>query len=181
MPGEEESYATCGKCGATVYPEHLARRVAEHWEGVLLCPFCLREQRSASGAAMPAVTGEPGSEPVALVELEPAGAGGLADEPIAYDKKPTAIRAIGGGPGGLPVGKLEEYVCRRPLLKGSPNATRCKTFHCKLADGALAYMCREINEWVDSDDNIEIKFATSTIGVVEGKHVDPHLILTIFY
>jgi hypothetical protein len=42
-------------------------------------------------------------------------------------------------------------------------------------------MCEQINEWVDSDDGIEIKFATSTIGVVEGKHVDPHLIVTVFY
>ena len=39
----------------------------------------------------------------------------------------------------------------------------------------------QINAWADADDNIEIKFATSTIGVIEGKHVDPHLIVTVFY
>jgi hypothetical protein len=186
MADEVEHFETCQDCGATIYPEHLEKRVAEHWEGKLLCPFCLREKRSASGvgvtlpgtnvASAPAGT----AEPVALVELESGEAHGV-DAPIAYEKKPTVIRSIGGGPGGMPVGHVAEGSYRRPLLTGTPNATRCKTFHCKLADGPIAYMCEQINEWADSDDNIEIKFATSTIGVVEGKHVDPHLIVTVFY
>jgi hypothetical protein len=54
-------------------------------------------------------------------------------------------------------------------------------FHCKLADAAMTYMCEQINEWADSRDDIQIKFATSCIGVVEGKHADAHLIVTVFY
>jgi hypothetical protein len=181
MAEEVEQFASCADCGATIYPEHLEKHVAEHWEGKLLCPFCLREKRvgSAVGMSPPGGAGpatQPAGHPVALVELESAdeGAGGA----IGYEKKPTAIRAAGAG---MPVGHVVERQYRRELVKGSASATRCKTFHCKLADGPIAYMCEQINEWVDSDDNIEIKFATSTIGVVEGKHVDPHLIVTVFY
>ncbi len=181
MPGEEEHFEVCQECGATIYPEHLDRQVAEKWEGKLLCPFCLREKRSASTAGIAltekAASAEPNGtgESVALVELE------TGDAPIAYDKKPTAIRSFGGDQGGLPVGATAEHKYQRALVKGSPNATRCRTFHCKLADGPIAYMSEQINEWADAHDDVEIKFATSTIGVVEGKHVDPHLIVTVFY
>lgn len=183
MAGDEEHFDLCAECGATIYPEHLAKGTAEHFEGKLLCPFCVREKRSGSTAGLPAIgNASGGDEPVAVVEPEPGGPSAVLDEPIAYDKKPTAVRAGGGGgPAKLAVGQVVEQAFHRPLLRGSPNATRCKTFHCKLADGPIAYMCEQINEWVDADDAIEIKFATSTIGVVEGKHVDPHLILTVFY
>lgn len=187
MPGQEEHFDTCGECGATIYPEHLEKQMAEHWEGVLLCPYCLREKRSASGVGIN-VVGLIGGTPPGQPDDERGTLGGgaataLADQPIAYEKRPTAIRAFGGGggAGGMPVGQVSEHAYRRPLLRGSPNATRCKTFHCKLADGPIAYMCEQINEWVDSEDDVEIKFATSTIGVIEGKHIDPHLIVTIFY
>jgi hypothetical protein len=180
MAGEVEQFAICEDCGATIYPEHLEKRVAEHWEGKLLCPFCLREKRSGSAVGMtaPGAAG-PAAEPETLVALKSAEGETAAAEAITYEKKPTAIRATGGS--GSPVGHVTERKYHRELLKGSAAATRCKTFHCKLADGPIAYMSDQINEWVDSDESIEIKFATSTIGVVEGKHVDPHLIVTIFY
>ena len=52
MAGEVEQFASCADCGATIYPEHLEKRVAEHWEGKLLCPFCLREKRMGSAVGM---------------------------------------------------------------------------------------------------------------------------------
>ncbi len=183
MADNVEQFESCADCGATIYPEHLEKRVAEHWEGKLLCPFCLREKRSASGLGVSPTGAAPpvATQPTAVVELESAEGAAGDDAPIAYEKKPTAIRSIGGGPGGMPVGSVAEAAYRRALLRGTPNATRCKTFHCKLADGPINYMCEQINEWADGDDSIEIKFATSTIGVIEGKHVDPHLIVTVFY
>lgn len=96
-------------------------------------------------------------------------------------------RHPGGGTatGGLDTAKLGGSVrqtqFRRPLLTGSPYATRCKTFHCKLADGPLVSLNDLINEWIDMHDDVEVKFATTVVGVVEGKHNDPHLIVTIFY
>lgn len=183
MAGEEEQFEICQECGATIYPEHRRNNVAKQWEGRLLCPFCLKQKREAATTAT-APEQKAGDEPTAVVELEGDSLVPLGNEPIEYDKKPTAIRSFGGGPGGasgLAVGEFAQADRRRPLLKGSPNATRCRTFHCKLADGPITHMSEQINEWVDSEDDIEIKFATSTIGVIEGKHVDPHLIVTLFY
>jgi len=62
-----------------------------------------------------------------------------------------------------------------------PTATRCRTFHSKLNEGAVAFMNDQINTWIDENPDLRIKFATSSIGVFEGKHADPNLILTIFY
>ncbi len=180
MAGEEEQLETCQECGASIYPEHLENHVAEQWEGRLLCPFCLKQKRQAATPAAPPAQ-KAGDEPIALVDLEGGAAASPGDEPIAYDKKPTAVRSFGGGTSGLAVGEFAHAEYRRPLLKGVPNATRCRTFHCKLADGPIAHMSEQINEWVDADDDIEIKFATSTIGVIEGKHVDSHLIVNLFY
>jgi len=99
-----------------------------------------------------------------------------------YDRKPTAVRSLAASVTPLGEGfSLGSHKLRRPLLTGVPAATRCRVFHCKLADGAFGHMTEQINEWADSDDAIEIKFASSCIGVVEGKHSDPHLIVTVFY
>ena len=38
-----------------------------------------------------------------------------------------------------------------------------------------------INEWTDKNPQIDIKFATSSIGIFEGKRMEPHLIVTVFY
>ncbi len=70
---------------------------------------------------------------------------------------------------------------RRNLQPDAATATRCKTFHCKLTDASISHMDALINEWVDQHDDVVVKFATSTVGVVEGKHNDPHLIVTLFY
>jgi hypothetical protein len=182
MAAEEEVFEICQECGATVYPEHLTKGLADRWEDRLLCVHCLRAKKSGSAAGMPAITIPSRDEPINLVAMDTQPPGLLDEEPgISYEKKPTAIRSIGGGPGGLAVGSTEEHSFRRDLLRGSPNATRCKTFHCKLADGPMNFMNEQINDWVDGDEEIEIKFATATIGVVEGKHVDPHLIVTVYY
>jgi hypothetical protein len=177
MADQEEVFKSCEECGATIYPEHLEKQVAERWEGRLLCPFCLKEKRSAAGEP----AGEDKDEPIAIVDLEDDAGIELTDGSTDPSMSSTAIRSFGGGPGGMSGFTGSAAELRRPMLKGSPNATRCKTFHCKLADGAIVYMNDQINEWADADDNIEIKFASSTIGVVEGKHADPHLIVTVFY
>ncbi|MBI5864524.1 MAG: hypothetical protein HZB38_08460 [Planctomycetes bacterium] len=86
-----------------------------------------------------------------------------------------AERRPGGG------GPASNMHFSRPMLSGSPNATRCRTFHAKLADAALSHLDEQINQWADAQPDVEIKFATTAIGVVEGKHADPHLIVTVFY
>ena len=196
MAGEEEAFETCNECGATVYPEHLQQRVADRFEGRLLCPHCLRDRRTlppgtdpgAGPAAAPAVSAASPAgvaEAINLIEITSTGvaAGDSAIEPaIEYDKKPSVVRTYSGAPVGSREGLgLPQHHYRREPLTNSAAATRCRVFHCKLADGAFGHMMDQINDWADADDTIEIKFASSCIGVVEGKHNDPHLIVTVFY
>lgn len=178
MAGEEEKFDTCEECGASIYPEHIAKGIAEQFEGRLLCVHCLRTRR-AEAEKRDAGPTAPGAVPIAVVESEDSE---FDRGDLPYDTKPTAIRSFGGGPGGMTEGlAISEDKLRRSLTPESPNATRCRIFHCKLSDASFAYMCDQINEWADSRDDINIKFVTSCIGVVEGKHADAHLIVTVFY
>jgi hypothetical protein len=180
MPGDDENLESCADCGATVYPEHLAKRMAERWDGRLLCVHCLKDRKAGTASGVAVVTSPSASGSIPVVDLDSGPGGSAVGLEIEYEKKPSVTRSY-----GVP-GKLEGFIgagksLRRPINPESPMATRCKTFHCKLADGPMSHMNEQINEWADSDDNILIKFATSTIGVVEGKHNDPHLIVTVFY
>jgi len=38
-----------------------------------------------------------------------------------------------------------------------------------------------MNDWLDTNPDIVIKFSTSTIGNFEGKHTEPNLIVTVYY
>jgi hypothetical protein len=174
-----EKVEICGACGASVYPEHIdsgkARRVDER----LLCPHCMEEYRKSHHADEPRIAGAPTikapgeSAPMDPIAFDNAG---------SHESTPSQVRAIGGDTLASSAASLHDDVdFRRGLLKDGAGATRCRTFHAKLNDGAVAFMNRQINEWCDSKDDIVIKFATSTIGTWEGKKADPTLIVTVFY
>ena len=164
MADDVEHLETCGECGATIYPEHVKRGMAERIDGKLLCVHCLKDRRSAGEAD----------------EVADEAGNPLSQElTVAYDRKPTAIRSFGNQMREPLVPGDDSF--RRALLRDPALATRCKIFHCKLADAVMNHMCAQINEWADAHDDVVIKFATSCIGVVEGKHADPHLIVTVFY
>ncbi len=152
----------CEECGAIVYPEHLQSAVAGFWKGKLLCKFCLAEHKE--GTSAPAA-----EEPIHLPDTEKPRVVAAPSEKIRF-----------GGSISQTSGDAERGL-RRPLQRGTPFATRCKSFHGKLTDAAISYLNDQINEWVDAHEEVEIKFAQTTVGVVEGKHSEPHLIITVFY
>jgi hypothetical protein len=161
----------CQECGASIYPEHLDTGIAGYHGGKLLCPHCLEEAEATADKA--AQNG--GYEDLEVIAL-------ADDAPDAESsaKGESQIRALGSETqvGGA---AFDEAGLHRDLNPASPVATRCRTFHAKLNEGAVAFMNRQINEWTDENPGVSIKFATSTIGVFEGKKADPHLILTVFY
>jgi hypothetical protein len=177
-----EELASCEACGATIYPEHLKRHAAERIGGKLLCKHCLSEATSESEgpnldllADRPPVPSEPDNPPITLAFDD-----GKPDRPAAGEgRSQRSIQAFGGG---ITMSKPgEEIDFKRPTLLNVPYATRCRTFHAKLNEASISYLDRMINEWVDANEDIQIKFATSSIGVFEGKHADPNLIVTVFY
>jgi hypothetical protein len=175
MSGEPEAVRTCDKCGTGIQREHLLDHTAARYKNKLLCPQCVQELKAKIMVAKNAeqnaeAPDDPGEVPIALVEED--------DKPRVVAGPSTQIHGFSGSEMTT---QLADRQYQRPLLKGTRAATRCRTFHCKLTDTSLQHLNEQINEWVDEQEGVEIKFALSNIGVVEGKHADPHLIVTIFY
>ena len=173
MSGEDQKVRTCDECGATIRREEFLDHSAARYKGRLLCPDCVQAVKAKILAAKQ--TDETADDPPEAAETPIA---------LAEDDKPRVVAGpstqIHGFSGAATLKSVErEYA--RPLLSGTPSATRCRTFHCKLTDASFQNLNEQINEWVDEHEDVEIKFALSNIGVVEGKHSDPHLIVTIFY
>lgn len=182
MSSQEGSTRTCEACGSTIYPQHIEKHLAGQKDGKLLCRHCLEESLPAGTASVDDSAGirialrEPENPPLALSASEAEGGSAGA----SGDEQPRPTRSYTAGLAAA-LGDEKALQFRRPTFHNASVATRCRTFHCKLNDVSIGHMDRVINEWVDSDDDIEIKFATSTIGVFEGKHSDANLIITVFY
>jgi hypothetical protein len=103
------------------------------------------------------------------VQLEPASAPVMDSGPAAANK----IRAFGRKK------QHEEEWSRSPNTTGT-GAIHVRTFHCKLTDDALVYMDQCINEWLDAHPQYEVKFVTSSVGVLTGKLKEPHMICQVW-
>jgi len=87
-------------------------------------------------------------------------------------------KAIGGST-GLGVAHMSNFA--RPVLPEGTGSTRCRFFHTKLLASSIEYMENQINEWVDSDESIVIKYIGHVIGDMSGKVTEPNLIVCVWY
>ena len=107
-------------------------------------------------------------------------------KPASLDPEPVQMADV-SGPTAVPkqitaFGKEkrhEEEWSRTPNANDT-GAIHIKTFHSKLTDDALAYMDRQINEWLDAHPEYEVKFASSTVGILSGKVREPHVICNVW-
>lgn len=158
--------STCEACGATIYKEHIDSGIARYEAGKLMCPHCVNEfERTHDAAAAAAATAAEQESPVGLA----SGMGGG-----------SKIQAFGGSL-LTDTHIWDESQFKRKADPNAEGAIRCRIFHSKLNQGAIEFMVDSINRWIDEDENVRIKHATSTIGIFEGKHADPNIILTLFY
>ncbi len=161
-----EVTGTCGSCGASIYRQHVDSGIARYEEGQMLCPHCVNEFESKRS--------EPeGGKAMETIALDGADEDLQADVSVSKFKTDTDV--LGSSEG------WSDTQFKRAVDPSNPGATRCRTFRTKLNDGAVAYMNNQINEWLDRNPEILIKFSTSTVGVFEGKHPEPNLIITVFY
>jgi hypothetical protein len=169
MAEAEDIIKTCDECGAAVYPDHIEHGQAGRVGEKLLCVICYREHNRQFAKPEP-------EESIALVED--------GDLTTPEDKPEAKPRITAFGDDSV-FGQLidhDESKYKRPLANTGRGAIRCRTFHTKLTDAAISYMDSVINEWAEKNPQIEIKHASSTIGMFEGKQrQEPHLIITIFY
>ena len=179
MPDEVKN---CQECGASIYQEHLDRGLAGFIGGKLLCSVCRANALGASPAA-PATAGAnaAASAPAPASETSTAHP---PDQPIQLvdpDEVTTPASPHQAENRTAFGGAHDDSRLSRELSQGR-NASRCRIFHTRITEGALVYLNEQINEWCDQQPDIEIKFASSTVGAFEGKqHVEHHLILTLFY
>jgi len=199
----------CHECGASVYPEHIESNKAGIWSGNLYCIQCYSEHKSSQvtidpndfgGAPRPPQV--PISQPIteansgnAMIEAEiideseggfdddvaPKPADVSEEQSIQFDSIASPKIQHFSGTSGSQSQHSDDHKYKRHLNRDNKGALRIRIFHAKLNDGALKFMEDQINDWVDSNPDIEIKHATTQVGVVEGKSSEPHLIVTLFY
>lgn len=169
---QEEHLSECEECGATVYREHLDAGIARYEDGRLMCSVCVAEYERAHDGTVGGTTDD--LAPIEFEDDEPDDLSASAE--MSSTRIHTVSAATLGGVGGWDDSKF-----KRELHPGSAGATRCRTFHCRLSEGAIDFLVSQINEWLDGNDKIVIKFVNSAIGLFEGKHTEQNLIITLFY
>ncbi len=171
----QSGHSLCQSCGATVYPEHLDSGIARYEGGKLMCSHCVEEFERSHDRSSAKGGSSYGYKPIAMDDDEPA-----ASRKSEHRDSSGSTFAYTTGSLGAAAG-WNESKYSRPLNPTGAGATRCRTFHCKLNDAAAEFMNNAINEWADANPDITIKFATSSIGVFEGKSAAQNLIVTVFY
>ncbi len=159
---DSEILMTCATCGASIYREHIHRGLAGMWGGQMLCPACLRPKREPPAAEAGA------GETVGSIPLAPAE--DAASEAAVESPQPPQ-----------PDTMAAESAPEEGLVAMGLGGRRVRSFHAKLSEAALRHMDEQVNTWLKENPTISVKFANTAVGVFEGKHAEPNLILTVFY
>ncbi|MCP3905756.1 MAG: hypothetical protein GY715_19185 [Planctomycetes bacterium] len=108
------------------------------------------------------------------------------ERPISLEPEPVpVVDPTGPTAGGQKIRAFEkkkrheEEWARTPNTNGT-GAIHVKTFHAKLTGDALTYMDQTINEWLDAHPQYEVKFVTTSVGILTGKLKEPNLICQVW-
>lgn len=166
----DEVASICGECGASVYRQHIESGIARYQGSRLLCSHCVAEYEHKHDQE------DDAPDTLETIEFEDEGADTEPRPDMSQSRIHGATKTTLGVGGAWDESKL-----KRPLRPNEIGASRCRTFHSKLSEAAIDFMTNQINDWLDANPNIVIKFSNSTIGNFEGKHTEPNLILTLYY
>jgi len=108
--------------------------------------------------------GAPGEDDIEAIDLEETD-----DEDIPQRE----IKTFGAGRSHQSEWK------RKPNATGT-GAIHVKTFVAKLRIDAIEYMDQQINQWLDENEEYEVKFVTTHIGDLRGKTVEPALFVNVW-
>lgn len=167
----EDVTSPCAECGASVYKQHVESGIARYEDGRLLCSHCCEEyEKSHDGVGNDA----------AFAPIEFDDGDDEASLDVAEDMSGSKIHSatqsmLGHG------SAWDESRFTRPLQPNMPGGTRFRTFHCRLSEGAIDFMSGQINDWLEGNHEIVVKFTNTVVGPFEGKHTEANLIITVFY
>jgi hypothetical protein len=89
----------------------------------------------------------------------------------------SKIRAFGAVAGAAEAHRKQ---FRRKCNLTGAGAVRCRLFHSKISVAAMEHMVDTINEWLDGEQ-VEVKYVTHVVGILEGKTPEPNIIITVWY
>lgn len=75
---------------------------------------------------------------------------------------------------------IAEHRWRRSTHKDGSGAVRMKTFVAKLRPEAIEHMDEQINQWLDTHGDYEVKLVTSSIGTLTGKNAEEAMFVTVW-
>ncbi len=118
-----------------------------------------------------------------------------SDEPVSFDTKEGGGASIShsplnlGGPAAVEVpevkvaAQMTKPVEQKPIEKttAGERVTGVKTFFTKLHGGALAFLDEQIAKWLKGNPDISIKQTNTTVGELQGKKIEPNIIITVWY
>jgi hypothetical protein len=113
----------------------------------------------------------PNEEPPPMVDQSVA----LVEDGMVVEQAKSKIKL---DTGSLGIQGRAEF--RRALNITGMGATRCRLFYAKIAPAPMEYMQKSINDWLDQEE-VEVKFVSQVVGVLEGKRSEPNIIVTIWY
>lgn len=106
-------------------------------------------------------------------ELQPIDLEGADDETRDPDEASSKIRVFGRAQ------RHEEVWNRKPNITGT-GAIHVKTFVAKLRLDAMESIDEQINTWLDSHPEYEVKFVSTTTGELKGKITEPALFVNVW-
>ncbi len=89
--------------------------------------------------------------------------------------KPAPQPAPQGGPATVPMLKKPQASVSGERISG------VRTFFTKLHAGAIEFLDEQITKWLKDNPGITIKRTNVTTGEVQGKKVEPNIIITVWY
>lgn len=109
----------------------------------------------------------------------------MAPAPV-HKSVPNVSPPPSGGDGGKirsftqSLESSHEYKWNRTPNTTGTGAIHVKSFHCKLTGDSLTFLDQQINEWLDSHPQYEVKQVSTSIGLWTGKLKEPNLIINVW-
>jgi len=125
-----------------------------------------------------------------LVEIEPVGGKAQPSGEGAAEKEREEMTAIEltEDEEGAPTKEIQTFDrhkswhadWKRQPNKTGTGATHMRTFVTKLRLDAIEHIDEQINEWLEENPELEVKFATSSVGILTGKLKEEAMFVTVW-